>query len=148
MHCPLRCYHSQHNQRQSCQTFFSGTKQEITLTVILANLWAVVNALGENVLGYKSADVGTHRHHSGCAMALHLAGIPVYMIVLIGQWSSESFLHYIHCQVCESSASVRKCMVQIHPFYTIPNNFAHALLPCPSLIQTFNGGSDIQAFMA
>jgi hypothetical protein len=54
------------------------------------------------------------------AMAMYLAGIPVYTIMLIGQWSSDAFLRYIHCQVQEFSAGVSQQMIVLENFFTIP----------------------------
>ena len=117
--------------------FFLGAEKEITSVMIIARLRAVVDILGKDVLGYESSDIGTHSLRSGCAMALHLAGVPVYMIMLIGRWSSDAFLRYIRRQVREFSAGVSKRMVQPFPFFTIPDNFAHTLMPTSTLKPKF-----------
>ena len=118
-------------------TFFSESLKEITSELVLARLRAIVDIIGKDVLGYESADIGTHSLRSGCAMALHLAGVQVYMIMLIGRWSSDAFLRYIRRQVREFSAGVSKRMVQPFAFFTIPDNFAHTLMPTSTLKSTF-----------
>jgi hypothetical protein len=62
-------------------------------------------------------------------MAMHLAGVPVYTIMLIGCWSSDAFLHYICHQVQEFSAGISCHMILSEDFFTIPN-FAHRQDPC------------------
>lgn len=55
-------------------------------------------------------------------MAMYLAGVPVYTIMLLGRWSSDAFLHYIHKQVKEFSNGVSKKMLTHDKFFTIPFN--------------------------
>jgi hypothetical protein len=55
-------------------------------------------------------------------MAMYLAGIPVYTIMLIGRWSSDAFLCYIRRQVQEFSAGVSKRMILSEDFFTIPES--------------------------
>eukprot|EP00978_Attheya_sp_CCMP212_P021308 scaffold62029_cov65-Attheya_sp.AAC.1 len=43
-------------------------------------------------------DIGTHSIRSAAAMAMYLAGVPVFTIMLIGRWSRDAFLHYIRRQ--------------------------------------------------
>jgi hypothetical protein len=54
-----------------------------------------VGAIGEVKLGIKKEDVGTHSIRSGAAMAMYLGECPVFLIMLIGCWSSNAFLRYI-----------------------------------------------------
>ena len=98
----------------------NGICFDLTSTLILGTLRAVVEDLGPGILGYKKADIGTHSLRSGCAMAMHLAGIPVYMMMLIGRWSSEAFMVYIQRQVKEFATNVSAKMIQQEPFYIIP----------------------------
>jgi hypothetical protein len=46
---------------------------------------------------------------------------PVYMIILIGRWSSNAFLLYIHKQVQEFSRNISTNMMQNESFFTIPS---------------------------
>jgi hypothetical protein len=50
---------------------------------------------------------------------------PVYMIILIGRWSSKwssnAFLLYIHKQVQEFSRNISTNMMQNESFFTIPS---------------------------
>jgi len=65
-----------------------------------------VDNIGEEKLGYTSADVGTHSVRSSLAMLMYLAGEPVYAIMLIGRWRSHAFLNYIEKQVRELTEGV------------------------------------------
>ena len=91
--------------------------KEIPSTLILSDLRSTVELMGRKVLGYLAADIGTHSLRSGCAMALHLAELPEYVIKLIGHWKSDAFLVYIRPHIKEG---VTYKMIQVQPFYTIP----------------------------
>eukprot|EP00957_Ditylum_brightwellii_P166469 12671483-Ditylum_brightwellii.AAC.1 len=54
-----------------------------------------VVAIGEDILGFKKESVGTHSIRSGSAMSIYLRECPVYTIMMIGRWSSNTFLRYI-----------------------------------------------------
>jgi len=71
-------------------------------------------------LGFTSEEVGLHSLHSGAAMAMCLAKIPLFIIMLIGHWSSDAFLLYIWKQVQEFGYSVSHGMIQRGGYFTIP----------------------------
>jgi hypothetical protein len=76
-------------------------------------------------------------------MAMYLAGIPVFTIMLIGHWSSDAFLWYIHHQVQQFSFRVSNQMISSPDFFTIPN-FASREDPCTSgHIRNFTAHSNI-----
>jgi hypothetical protein len=56
-------------------------------------------------------------------MAMYLAGVPVFTIMLIGLWSSDAFLRYISRQVLQFRAGVSKRMVsaEARDFFTVPD---------------------------
>jgi hypothetical protein len=88
---------------------------------ILQMIRSSVDSVGEEALGFTSEDVGTHSNRSGGAMGMALAGTPTYMIMLIGRWSSDSFLKYIRKQVVELSHGVSRNMIQREDFFTVPD---------------------------
>ena len=45
-------------------------------------------------------------------MAMFLDEIPVYVIMMIGRWSSDAFLKYIRKQVEQSSHNVFRRMIK------------------------------------
>jgi hypothetical protein len=53
-------------------------------------------------------------------MAMYLAGIPIFTIMLLGCWSSDAFLRYIRKQVQEFSSGISAKMIQNEEFFTIP----------------------------
>ena len=67
-------------------------------------------AIGWDRLGVKKGDFGTHSIRSGAAMAMYLEEIPIYTIMMIGRWSSDSWLCYIRKQVNQFSHNISKCM--------------------------------------
>jgi hypothetical protein len=80
-----------------------------------------VGGIGEIRLGIKKEDVGTHSIISGVVMAMYLGECPVFMIMLIGRWSSNTFLQYIRKQVIGFSQDVAKRMVTCQNFRHIPD---------------------------
>lgn len=72
-------------------------------------------------LGFTADDIGTHSLRSAAAMAMYLAGVPVYTIMLIGRWSSDAFLRYIRRQVQEFSSGVSSRMILTQDYFTIPD---------------------------
>jgi hypothetical protein len=92
---------------------------------VLDRLRTVAHAIGEAELGYAPGEIGTHSIRSGAAMAMYLAGVPVFTIMLIGRWSSDAFLRYIRRQVQEFSSGVSSRMILSSDFYTIPDYTHH-----------------------
>jgi hypothetical protein len=78
-------------------------------------------AIGETKLGIHHLEVGTHLIQSGAAMAMYLAGVPIFSIMLIGQWLSLAFLKYIRKQVQEFSFIISSKMIQVQSFKHINN---------------------------
>ena len=62
--------------------------------------------IGEGVLHIAANKIGTHSIHSGAAMAMFLGRCPVFLIMMIGLWSSNAFLCYIRKQVEEFNHNV------------------------------------------
>ena len=52
---------------------------------------------------------------------MYLAGVPVYTIMLIGRWSSNAFLRYIHKQVKQFLKGVLKQIIKFCSFQMIPD---------------------------
>lgn len=82
---------------------------------------AAATVLGEAKLGFKPEDVGTHSLRSGAAMAMYLAHVPVYTIMIVGRWSSDAFLRYIRKQVEMFSHNVSCRMLEHEHFFTTPD---------------------------
>ena len=79
---------------------------------MIASLRAAVEAIGEEKIGFKSSEIGTHSIPSGAAMVMFLDKIPVYVIMIIGRWSSDVFLKYIRKQVEQFSHNVARRMIK------------------------------------
>jgi hypothetical protein len=93
----------------------------ITSADITTSLRKSVSAIGENVLGFKPEEVGTHSIRSGAAMAMYLTGTPIYTIMLIGRWTSDSWLHYIRTQVEDFTKDISTRMSSSEHFFTLPS---------------------------
>jgi hypothetical protein len=71
-----------------------------------------VVAIGETKHGIRRSEIGTRSIRSGAAMAMYLAGVPVFSIMLICRWSSTAFLKYIRKQVQEFSQGISSKMIE------------------------------------
>jgi hypothetical protein len=99
----------------------NGKIEHITSKEMSAALSAAVASIGEETLGIKKHEVGTHSIRSGAAMAMYLGECPVYTIMMIGRWSSDAFLKYIRKQVEQFSHNVSSRMLK-HRFHRhVPN---------------------------
>ena len=94
----------------------SGKGFTIPSTLVLSKICLAVTNLGQSVLGFTADEVGTHSNHSGGAMGMFLAGTPVYTIMLMGIWSSDSFMHYIRKQVLSLSHGISTKMLTYEQF--------------------------------
>ena len=88
------------------------------MTIALQN---AVETYGQTKLGIKKEEIGTHSLRSGAAMAMYLGECPVYVIMMIGRWSSDSFLAYIRKQVEQFSQKVSTKMIRSQFHRHIPD---------------------------
>ncbi|KAL7467158.1 hypothetical protein ACHAXS_007407 [Conticribra weissflogii] len=77
-------------------------------------------AVGEDQLGFDKEEIGTHSIRSGAAMSMYLGECPVYIIMMIGRWSSDAFLLYIRKQVKQFSHNVSRWMLTFDTHNHIP----------------------------
>jgi hypothetical protein len=94
-----------------------GRTYRLSSQTALQRLRSRATSLGPTVLGHTAADIGLHSCRSAAAMAMVLAGTPVYVIMLIGRWKSNAFLRYIRKQVAEFSNDVSNNMIRIRSFF-------------------------------
>ena len=80
-----------------------------------------VVTIGETKLGIRRSEIGTRSICSGAVMAMYLAGVPVFSIMLIGRWSSTAFLKYIQKQVQEFSQGISSEMIEVQSFKHVQN---------------------------
>jgi hypothetical protein len=107
-HPGLRLHQKRHSQACDFNTGHQCTVQ-------------LVGAIGVTCLGISKQEMGTHSIRSGVAMVMYLGKCPVYTIMLIGWWSSDAFLHYIHKQVMQFSHNVSKKMLHFKNYQHVPN---------------------------
>jgi hypothetical protein len=91
-------------------------REQITSRQVITSLRAACATIGSARLGFEPDKIGTHSLHSGAAMEMYLAGVPVYTIMLIGRWSSDAFLRYICRQVEQFSKDVSHKMITHRSF--------------------------------
>lgn len=89
-----------------------------------------VRSLGQDRLGLKANQVGTHSLRSSCAMLLYLTNVRTSTIMLLGRWKSDAFLLYLRRQVKEFTQQVTHQMgSQPDLFFTIPKDDPQQLHP-------------------
>jgi hypothetical protein len=54
-------------------------------------------------------------------MAMYLRRVPVFAIMMIGRWASNSFMKYIRTQIKEFTLDVSKRMLTMQEFWHTPN---------------------------
>jgi hypothetical protein len=97
-----------------CSVWRNGRMEHITSKSILEHLQSACScsSYGSARLGFEPHEVGTHSLRSGAAMEMYLGEIPIYIIMLIGRWSSDTFLPYIRKQVEQFLRNVSKKMLR------------------------------------
>ncbi len=99
-----------------------GKLHAFTGAELLKRLRFATTSIGPASLGFTAKEVGLHSARSGVAMAMYLAHVPVFTIMLLGRWSSDAFLCYIRKQVKEFSVGISSKMVQHEHFFTVPSS--------------------------
>jgi hypothetical protein len=96
-----------------------GNLSYLTGDQVRSRLKLAAGRIGADRLGFDPNVISAHSIHSGSAMAMYLAGVPAFAIMLIGRWSSDAFLRYIRRQVQEFSAGVSSKMLLTDKFFAI-----------------------------
>ena len=91
----------------------------VSQTVLLKHYRIAAEAIGEDKLGFKPEEIGTHSVRSSAAMAMFLANTPIFLIMLIGRWCSDAFLRYIRKQVLDSVQGISAKMISNDIFFTL-----------------------------
>jgi len=91
--------------------FMEGKRFVISSEILLSKIQSNMSSIVKDFLGFGPVDVGTDSNQSVAVMAMYLAGVPVYTIMLVRQWSSNTLLKYIHHQVLEFSNMVAARMI-------------------------------------
>jgi hypothetical protein len=99
-----------------------GSIYHFTGTALLSRLCRAAQSLGPDVLGFHHKQICLHSAWNGAAMAMYLAGVPIFTIMLLGHWSSDAFLCYIRKQVQEFSSGVSSKMIQREEFFNVPTD--------------------------
>jgi hypothetical protein len=108
--CKIRSYPGTNNNNPIFTTGRYDRIKHITSKQIRNALRDAILAIGKDSLHIAADKIGTHSIHSRVAMAMLLGGCPVFLIMIIGCWSSNTFLHYILKQVKEFNHDVsQKC---------------------------------------
>jgi len=115
-----RIYHytsSNPNTTVNTYRFEDGSLLLFTGTQLLKRLQLAASTIGPDSLGFTADKICLHSACSGAAMAMYLAGVPVFTIMLLGRWSSDAFLRYIRKQVKEFSTGISQKMI-IHEHFS------------------------------
>jgi hypothetical protein len=128
------CHHPQNQillrsqQRHPLSAFWQFNHiNHVTLKQVLAAMNDTIQAIGKDVLHFKKEETVMLSIRSGAAMAIFLGNCLVCLIMMIGRWSSNTFLQYI-----------RKTVQTIQPQCFQKNNQAHVPLPHPNIHNSFS----------
>ena len=105
-------------ERKVNTVYTNGKMQELSSSHIRMKLRSAVASIGEDKLGFTAEKIGCHSLRSGAAMAIKLAGVSEYTIMIIGRWKRLAFLDYIRKQVVEFSFDVSDNMLAYGDFFT------------------------------
>jgi hypothetical protein len=119
--------------------FQDGSSHLFSGKDLLSCIRLVAASIGWDELGFSPEDLGLHSARSGAAMAMFLAGVPVFTIMLLGCWSSDAFLRYIRKQVQEFSKGVSEKMISNERFFTISSD-ANSFVPSENRALLHNVG--------
>ncbi len=99
-----------------------NTITHVTANDVTALLRDAVKGHGEHDIRIYKNEIGTHSIRSGAAMAMYLGGVPVFAIMMIGRWSSDSFMAYIRKQIEQFTFGVSSRMLTTQHFRHVPNH--------------------------
>jgi hypothetical protein len=94
-------------------TYFIPTRPTgwmVTATDITNTLKTASKAQGLERFNISPADISSHSLRAGGVMALHLNKVPDRTIQILGRWSSDTFLIYIHQQIAAFSYTLSTLM--------------------------------------
>ncbi len=109
--CRIWSYPGANEDTQISAIWQYGCIEHITSKQIKNALRDAISAILEDTLHITTYVIGTHSIRSGAAMAMFLGGCPVFLIMMIGCWSSNAFLCYIRKQVEEFNHEVSCKMI-------------------------------------
>ena len=114
--------YSDTDENTPVNTIFVDAKlSTISSTTVRDKLRSVADGVREDMLSFESDDIGTHSVRSGAGMAMYLAGVPTFSIMMIGRWFSDSFLKYIRKKVKQFSDNISSRMLQNESYFTTPD---------------------------
>lgn len=96
----------------------NGTIRCIHVSKICTMIRLAVNEI-RDALGFTLKDVGTHSNRLVTAMAMYLANVLVYTIMLAGRWSFNAFLLYTRKQVQEFTKGISDKMLIMEDCFII-----------------------------
>jgi hypothetical protein len=117
----IRNYPSSSDRTPISAVWRNGKINHITSKEMVVALRNAVEAYGQTKLGISKDDIGTHSIRAGAAMAMYLGECPVYVIMMIGRWSSDAFLSYIRKQVEQFSQKVSSKMLRFQFHRHLPD---------------------------
>ena len=101
-------------------TFFDHVGKGVVMDSNMNKLVKVAVAdLKLEVRGFPTTRVGTHLLRAGGSVALALSGQLPKMVKNIRQWSSNTFLMYVHEQIAYLTVGVAEGMAQTFPFSNV-----------------------------
>ncbi len=120
--CRIRSYPGVNNNTPIFAIWQYNRIEHITSRQIKNALRDTILAIGEDTLHIAANKTSRHSIWLGAAMAMFLGGCPMFLIMMIGHWSSNAFLRYIRKQVKEFNHGVSSKMIT-HMFHGNISNY-------------------------
>jgi hypothetical protein len=122
----IRSYKGANNNTPISAFWQFNRINHVTSKQVIAAMKDAIQAIGEDILHIKKEEIGMHSIRLDVAMAMFLGNCSVCLIMMIGHWSSDTFLQYIQKQVEQFSHNVSQRMTKqmFHghiPTYTTPS---------------------------
>jgi hypothetical protein len=102
-----------------CEYYTNDKRSSVTSKEIIALLCSAARMLQLQKQAIDPDLIGVHSLRAGGAMALKLHGYDDTTIQKMGQWTSDTFLQYIHTQIAHLSQDISRKMSMELPFLNI-----------------------------
>ena len=89
--------------------------------MIVDNIKLIVSKLSVCKFGFTALEIRNRPNRAAAVMIIYLANVSVYMIMIIGRWSYNTFLGYIPKQVQDATSSISVKMLLNVKYLTVTN---------------------------
>ena len=122
-------YPGTNNETSICTYLQNKKLQELSCEEILDTFRSNTETMVKTRLGLTRNNISTHSTRLAAVMAMLMDDTLIYMIMLMGRWSSDAFLKYILRQVIEFSKGMSPCMIRNTILFSISKQHCSTTYP-------------------